>query len=196
MSTTTIWRVASKPSDSGPQHIHINILIILHKHRQMPHRRLLKKIMGLWNPWSDLQLDKKNFLSDRKQKVIVDGKTSTTANVSSGIPQGSVLGPILFLIFINDFPLVIQAFIKRFDDDAKIYQIVSSLAEVAQLQDVLDNSVDWALVWNMFFNFKKCKHMHLGIHDMNQTYTMKKDQEEVPIEKVRFCLNTIRITNI
>ena len=114
----------------------------------------------------------------------MDGKTSTTADVSSGIPQGSVLGPILFLIFINDFPLVIQAFIKLFANDAKIYQILSSLAEVAQLQDALDNSVDWALVWKMFFNFKKCKHMHLGIHDINQTYTMKKDQEEVPIEKV------------
>ena len=72
----------------------------------------------------------------------MDGKTSTTADISSGIPQGSVLGPILFLIFINDFPLVIQAFIKLFIDDAKIYQIVSIMAEVAQLQDVLDNSVD------------------------------------------------------
>ena len=67
------------------------------------------------------------------------------------IPKGSVLGPILF----NDFPLVIQAFIKLFADDAKIYQIVSSLAEVAQLQDVLDNSVDWALVLKMFFKFQK-----------------------------------------
>ena len=92
----------------------------------------------------------KNFLSDRKQKVIVDGKTSTTADVSSGNPQGSVLGPILFLIFINDFPLVIQTFIKLFADDAKIYQKVSSMAEVAQLQDVLDNSVDWALVWRIY----------------------------------------------
>ena len=108
-----------------------------------------------------------------------------TADVSSGISQGSVLGPILFLIFINNFPLVIQSFIKLFADDAKIYQIVSSLTEVAQLQDILDNSVDWALVWKMFFNLrKKCKHMHFGIHDMNQTYTMKKDQEDVSIEKV------------
>ena len=95
----------------------------------------------------------------------MDGKTSTTADDSSGIPQGSVLGPILFLIFINDIPLVIQAFIKLFTDDAKIYQIVSSMAEVAQLQDVLDNSVDWALVWRMFFNFKKCK--------QSQTYAFR-----------------------
>ena len=120
----------------------------------MPHRRLLKKIWA-YGIRGQIYNWIKNFLSDRKQKVIVDGKTSTTANVSSGIPQGSVLGPILFLIFINDFPLVIQAFIKLLADDAKIYQRVSSLAEVAQLKDVLDNSVDWALVWKMFFNFKK-----------------------------------------
>ena len=58
------------------------------------------------------------------------------------------------------------------------------MAEVAQLQCVVNNSIDWSVIWEMFFYFKKCKHMHLGNHDMNQTYTMKKDQEEIPIEKV------------
>ena len=99
-------------------------------------------------------------------------------------PQGSVLGPILFLIFINDLPLVIQALKKLFADDAKIYQTVTSMAEVTQLQCAVNNSMDWSVLWKMFFNFKKCKHMHLGNHDMNQTYTMRKDQEELPIEKV------------
>ena len=56
------------------------------------------------------------------------------------------------------------------------------MAEVTQLQSVENNSIDWSILWQMFFNFKKCKHMHLGNHDMNQTYTMKKDQEEIPIE--------------
>ena len=58
------------------------------------------------------------------------------------------------------------------------------MAEVAQLQSVVNNSIDWSVLWKMFFNFKKCKHMHLGNHDMNQTNTMRKDQEEIPIEKV------------
>ena len=114
----------------------------------------------------------------------MDGYRSTKAKVTSGIPQGSVLGPILFKIFINDLPLVIQALKKIFADDAKIYQTVTSMAEVAQLQCVVNNSIDWSVLWKMFFNFKKCKHMHLGNHDMNQTSTMKKDQEEIPIEKV------------
>ena len=96
------------------------------------------------------------------------------------------MGPILFLIFINDLPLVIQALKKKFADDAKIYKTVTSIcmAEVTQLQCAVNNSIDWSVLWKMFFNFKKCKHMHLGNHDMNQTYTMRKDQEELPIEKV------------
>ena len=68
-------------------------------------------------------------------------------------------------------------------DDAKIYQTVLSMAEVTKLQCVVNNSIDWSVLWKRFFNFKKCKHMHLGNHDMNQTYTMRNDQEELPIEK-------------
>ena len=52
------------------------------------------------------------------------------------------------------------------------------MAEVTQLQCVVNNSIDWSVLWKMFFNFKKCKHMHLGNHDMNQTYTMRKAQEK------------------
>ena len=114
----------------------------------------------------------------------MDGNSSSKAKVTSGIPQGSVLGPILFLIFINDLPSVIQALKKLFADDAKVYQIVTCMADVTHLQSVVNNSIDWSILWKMFFNFNKCKHMHLGNHDMNQTYTMKKDQEEIPIEKV------------
>ena len=112
----------------------------------------------------------------------MDGYRAKKAKVTSGIPQGSVLGPILFLIFINDLPLVIQALKKLFADDAKIYQTETSMAEVTQLQCDVNNSMDWSVLWKIIFNFKKCK--HLGNHDMNQTYTMRKDQEELPIEKV------------
>ena len=58
------------------------------------------------------------------------------------------------------------------------------MAEVAQLLCAVNNSMDWSVLWKMFFNFKMCKHMHLKNHDMNQSYTTRKDQEELPIEKV------------
>ena len=92
--------------------------------------------------------------------------------------------PILFLIYINDLPSVNQALKKLFADDAKVYQIVSDMVEVDQFQTTLDNSVVWAEDWQMFYNFKKCKHMHLGNHDLEQTYTMKAGEERIPIAKV------------
>ena len=66
--------------------------------------------------------------------------------------------PILFLIYINDLPSVIQALKKLFADDAKVYQIVSDMVEVDQFQTTLDNSVVWAEDWQMFYNFKQEDH--------------------------------------
>ena len=82
--------------------------------------------------------------------------------VTSGIPQGSVLGPILFLVFINDPPEVILAFIKLFADDAKILGRVNSIMQATTVQISLDNAVDWANIWEMKYHFKKCKHLHIG----------------------------------
>ena len=121
---------------------------------KVPHRRLLKKlwaygIRGQIHHWM------KEFLSNRIQKVRVEGKESVTDKVTSEIPQGSVLGPILFLAFINDLPSVIQALKNLFADDAKLYQVVTSVMEVTHVQGSINNSVDWSEIWHMFFNFKK-----------------------------------------
>ena len=81
---------------------------------------------------------------------------------------------------------MIQAFKKFFADDVKLFQIVTCMVKVSQLQSTLNNSTYWTELWQMyffffffffFFYFKKCRYMHLGGHDMNQTYTMKKGQE-------------------
>ena len=103
-----------------------------------------------------------DFLSNRKQRVSINGRNSEWRNVTSGIPQGSVLGPILFLIYINDLPSVVRCLIKLFADDAKLYQIIRRNQDRVELQGDISNSKDWSIIWKMFFNIKKCKHMHVG----------------------------------
>ena len=109
----------------------------------MPHKRLLKKLWG-YGIQGKVHSWIKEFLTGRSQKVKIEGKSSKAAKVTSGIPQGSVLGPILFLIFINDLPDVIVSCMKLFADDAKIFGRVNSVMQATAVQNSLDNAVDWA----------------------------------------------------
>ena len=83
-------------------------------------------------------------MTNRSQKGVVDGQSSSTKPVTSGVPQGSVLGPILFVMYINDLPDVIQCFIKLFVDDSKLYRRVSKMDHVEILQSCLNRAVTWA----------------------------------------------------
>ena len=77
-------------------------------------------------------------MSGRKHRVSVEGELSCWANVKSGIPQGSVLGPILFVIFINDMPNTIRSFCQLFADDAKIFRNIKSPSDSDCLQEDID----------------------------------------------------------
>ena len=90
--------------------------------------------------------------------------------MTSGIPQGSVLGTVLSLIYINDLPGTIDCCIKFFSDDAKLYLKANSLVQAGQLQGNIPRSEIWADIWRMFFNYKKCKKFHVGNKDINATY--------------------------
>ncbi|MCG8032216.1 MAG: hypothetical protein JAZ03_08575 [Candidatus Thiodiazotropha taylori] len=151
---------------------------------KVPHQRLLLKlqnygIKGQVYEWV------KDFLSDRVQRVMVNGTPSEWAEVSSGIPQGSVLGPILFLVYINDMPDVIAVLIKLYADDAKIYNRVSITDRNNQVQTSLDNSVDWANEWLMYYNFKKCHHLQIGRQEIDSKYSMKAGNETHELNKVK-----------
>ena len=124
----------------------------------------------------------KEFLTNRSQKVVVDGQSSCTKPVASCVPQGSVLGPILFVIYINDLPDVIQCFIKLFADDSKLYRRVSNMEHVEILQSCLNRAVTWADIWEMFFNLIKCHHLHIGQNSIGQFYTMQTPDGEKRLE--------------
>ena len=95
-----------------------------------------------------------------------------------------MLGPILFLIYINGPPEVITACMKLFTDDAKLFGRVNSLVQATTVQISLDNAVDWAQIWYMNYHFQKCKHLHIGIHDINFEYTMQTNSGEMKVQKV------------
>ncbi|MEW8547283.1 MAG: reverse transcriptase domain-containing protein, partial [Candidatus Thiodiazotropha sp.] len=150
---------------------------------KVPHKRLLRKISGYGIKGNVLNWISE-FLSNRKQRVIINGISSDWRNVTSGIPQGSVLGPILFLIFINDMPKAIQCLVKLFADDAKLYQIVKSDQDRVDLQDDIVSSKNWTDTWKMIFNIKKCKHLHLGSITTDSRYHMPSELGNVQIDKV------------
>ena len=99
-----------------------------------------------------------SYLSGRSQCVLVEGKCSNWALVPSGVPQGSILGPLLFLLFINDMPLVTSnCTTALFADDAKCFLKVDSLHNCQILQNDLLKLQEWSTAWKMCFNPSKCK---------------------------------------
>ena len=111
-----------------------------------------------------------NFLSDRSQRVKVNNAYSEWKEVTSGVPQGSVLGPILFIIYINDFPLFLKNYCKMFADDAKIYGKAESVSDNESLQHDLNLCVNWSKEWLMEFNRSKCKVLHFGTKNKDYKY--------------------------
>jgi hypothetical protein len=126
----------------------------------VPHHRLIHKlenygISGLLLNWI------KDFLLNRSQRVSVNGKLSQPSAVRSGIPQGSVLGPVLFVIFINDLPDDITSQVFLFADDTKLYRIgeIPTNEEHDELQQDLDRLQNWSDDWLLKFHPEKCKRM-------------------------------------
>ena len=128
---------------------------------RVPHKRLVIKLKG-YGVQGNLLRWIENFLSNRVQKVLVNGEESNPAPVTSGIPQGSVLGPILFSIYINDLPDVVGNTVKLFADDTKLYSVVDSVERKEDLQMDINNLSKWSKEWLLSFNKNKCKHMHFG----------------------------------
>lgn len=119
----------------------------------------------------------KNFLSDRTQQVVVDGETSKSAPVISGVPQGTVLGPVLFIIFIDNLTEAIKnAGIKVFADDSKLTLKIKSQEDHNKLQKDLDTSIIWSLLNNMQLNTDKFQLLQHGKNnELKKPYETEND---------------------
>ena len=129
---------------------------------KVPHQRLLYKLAyyGI-SPQAHNWVQ--SFLTNRTQQVLLEGNMSSPINVTSGVPQGSVLGPLLFLIYINDLPDYIQnnSTVKMFADDTIIYHSITNQQDTNALQEDLDALQRWESDWLMHFHPQKCQTMHI-----------------------------------
>ena len=112
---------------------------------KVPKKRLLQKlsaygIEGKVLCWIE------DFLSDRRMRIMVRGEYSEWVDVISGVPQGSVLGPILFLITVNDIPEMVNCSIQMFADDTKLFRTVKSIDDCNILQNDLDTLSQWTIM--------------------------------------------------
>ena len=104
-----------------------------------------------------------SYLVGKEQRVVINGTCSTWTEVGSGVPQGSILGPILFLLFINYTPNVVSsARIAMFADDSKCYKIIEQESDFVQLQQDLDALLVWALRNEIYFQPAKCKNVRIS----------------------------------
>ena len=111
------------------------------------------------------------YLSNRLQYVSVGQSVSSVLPVLSGVPQGSILGPLLFIVFVNDLPSsVLSSSIFLFADDAKCVMPVSSITDCQLLQNDLTRLVEWSTTWNLLLNEDKCSASHLTASQFPQTY--------------------------
>ena len=102
----------------------------------------------------------------------MDGEVSSWKPVLSGVPQGSVLGPILFLVYINDLEEGVIGKILKFADDTKLFRKAKEIGDTKKLQDDVDKLVKWSEKLQMLFNFGKCKCLQTGPGNTGMYYEM------------------------
>ena len=117
--------------------------------------------------------------------MCLEGTVSDWVAVISGVPQGSVLGPLLFLIYINDLEEGIKSLLLKFADDTKIFREIKTSEDIHLLQEDLNILVKWSKDWQMTFNVDKCKKMHIGNsnHQKADNFMEGKKLEECHEEK-------------
>ncbi len=133
---------------------------------KVPRQRLLTKLRA--KGVDDVTVNWiEDWLTGRTQRVSIQGELSSECEVESGVPQGTVLGPPLFTVYIDDLETEIErrrldVLVKKFVDDTKGAKVIRGAEDRDKMQEALDCLCDWADSWGMAFNYSKCKLMHVG----------------------------------
>ena len=142
---------------------------------KVPHERLLLQLNRYGIGGNILQWIR-DYLSKRTQRVRVNGQYSSTAPVRSGVPQGSVLGPVLFLIFVADIAPMVNNFVSLYADDTKLYSYLldSGIHTAETIQEDINILSSWSQKMQMSFNPEKCTSLHMGKNNARFNYTLPK----------------------
>ncbi len=151
---------------------------------RVPHQKLLYKLeyIGIRDPllhWF------KDYVTDRRHRVVIDGAYSDWKYVHSGVPQGSIIGPIMFLIYINDIGsgLSPDTSLPLYADDAKCSRVIENAGDCCILQEDINFISRWSEIWDMDFNLKKCKSLSITKKRNPITTVYKLGVEDITISK-------------
>ena len=109
---------------------------------------------------------------ENQETETIKGQCSQWRDVKSGVPQGSVLRPVLFNLFINDLETGISSEVVKFEDDTLFFQVVKTRRDCEELQKDFSKLGEWVANWQMCFNIRKCKVMHIGAKNQNFNYQL------------------------
>jgi hypothetical protein len=138
---------------------------------KVPHNKLIHKLKSYYIGENLIKWIE-DWLKDRRQRVVLDGFKSEWRSVTSGVPQGSVLGPVLFIIYINDIDTGLTCKISKFADDTKLMTSSQRKESIEDLQKDVKKLEFWSEDWGMPFNVDKCSVMHIGNNNTNENYEM------------------------
>ena len=150
---------------------------------KVPHKRLIWKLQHIGGI-SDTLLDwMKDFLQGRQMRTVIRGTASENREVTSGVPQGSVLAPIMFIVYVNDLGenLSKYSYINMFADDAKIQRRVKNAGSCKALQEDINKIKIWSEKWKMDFNVDKCHVVRFGESKYRPIWEYKLGDETIPV---------------
>ena len=144
---------------------------------KVPHERLIMQL-SRYGITGDVKAWIKDYLTNRSQAVRVNGQYSNSTSVLSGVPQGSVLGPVLFLIFVADISSLVKNFISLYADDSKLYSYLLDQQEdvhtAESIQEDINTLSTWSRKMQMSFNPDKCVCIHMGNRNQEYDYFLPK----------------------
>ena len=139
---------------------------------KVPHERLIRKLKSHGMARSSIINWVEQWPTDRRQRVVVGGEVSSWKSVLSGVLQVSVLGPILFLVYINDLEEGVTGKILKFAYDTKLFRKLKEIGDKRNLQYDIEKLVKWSDKGQMLLNFGKCKCLHTGPGNTGMNYEM------------------------